>query len=59
MTIIISLIVAIGIAGFAYSKLSQRTGYGNTKSILPTIGVIFGVSWIVGYTLLHFVLHLS
>lgn len=59
MDYIVSLIVAAGIAGFAYSKLSQRAGYGNTKSILPTIGIIFGVSWIIGYTLLRFVLHIG
>jgi hypothetical protein len=59
MDYIISLIVAAGLAGFAYSKLARSAGYGNAKSILPTIGIIFGVSWIIGYTLLRFVLHIG
>jgi hypothetical protein len=59
MNPLISLFLAAGVTTFAYTKLNQRTGYGNTASIVPTLVVIFFATLIVAYTLFQFVLHLS
>ena len=58
MDFIVALVIAAGIAGFAYSKLSRRAGYGNTQSILGVIAVSFVISLIVVYTILKYIIHL-
>lgn len=59
MNPLIALFVAAGVTTFAYTKLTQRTGYGNAKSIIPGLAVIFIITFIIVYTLAQFVLHLS
>jgi hypothetical protein len=56
---LISLFLAAGVAAFAYTKLGRRVGYGNTQNVILIVSVIFVITWIVGYTLARFVLHLT
>jgi len=55
----IAIFLAVGITTFAYTKLNRRAGYGNTKSIIPSLIAIFFIVLIVVYTLLRFVLNFS
>lgn len=55
----IAWLLAIGVTTFAYTKLNRRVGYGNTKSIIPSLIAIFVVVWVVVYTLLRFVINFS
>lgn len=56
MDTLIPLILAAGMATFAYSKLGRRTGYGNTQNILILVGVTFVITFLVAYTLFKYVL---
>jgi threonine/homoserine efflux transporter RhtA len=59
MNFIVALVVAAGVAYFAYSKLGRRAGYGNTQSILPTVAVSFILSFIIVFTILKFFIKLN
>jgi len=55
----ISLFMAAGAAGWAYSKLGRRVGYGNTQNVWILTGAAFVFVFLFFITLLHYVLHLS
>jgi hypothetical protein len=54
-----SFFFAAGIAGFAYTKMGPRLGYGNTKSVWMFVGLAFILSFIFFYTFITYVVHLS
>lgn len=55
--LLISLILAAGVAGFVYSKMGRRIGYGNEAMVWKmTLGALV-VAFFVIYTLLRFVLN--
>lgn len=43
------------IAGFAYSRMGRRVGYGNTGNVWTIVGVVFVLSTIIFYTILSLV----
>lgn len=53
----LSLFIAAGVAGFAYSKLGRRVGYGNNREVVTIVAVAFVLSYIFVFTFLKFVLH--
>lgn len=50
---LLSLFVAAGVAGLAYSKLGRRVGYGNSANVWTIVGVIFGLTFLVMIILLN------
>ena len=53
----ISLFFGAGVAGFFYSKLGRRVGYGNAQSVWLIVGATFLIATVVGYTLMVWVFH--
>jgi len=51
-----SLCFGAGVAGFAYTKLGRRVGYGNTANVWTVVGVVFVLVTIIFYTVLKFFL---
>ena len=47
-----SIFFGAGVAGFAYSKLGPRLGYGKSQNVGITTGVIFVLSSIVFFTIM-------
>lgn len=47
-----------GAAGFVYSKMERRIGYGNTSNVWMVTGIVFVLSLIVFYTILKFILNI-
>lgn len=56
---LISLFIAAGVAGFAYSKLGQRIGYGNSQSVWTIVVAAFVVSFLIVFILLHTLLTIN
>jgi hypothetical protein len=56
MDLLYSVFFGAGVAGFAYSKLGRRAGYGNTQNIWTIVIVSFVIAAIFFYTLLDYVL---
>jgi hypothetical protein len=54
-----SFFFAAGVAGFAYTKMGSRLGYGNGKSVWMFVGLSFILSFIFFYTFITYVVHLS
>ncbi len=59
MNTVIALILATGVAGFAFTKLGRRAGYGNQQSIYGVTAISFVFTFIIVFTVLHFILHLA
>jgi hypothetical protein len=47
MAILFALFFGAGVAGFTYSKMNQRLGYGNNQSLWTVTIVVFIISAIV------------
>lgn len=52
MVFLLSMMIAGGVATFAYSKMGQRLGYTNTQDVVIVVGVVFVLSTIMAFTLL-------
>jgi hypothetical protein len=52
MNLLYSVFFGAGVAGFAYTRLGRRVGYGNTQNVWTLVGVIFVLSTIVFFTVL-------
>jgi hypothetical protein len=52
MNLLYSIFFGAGVAGFAYTRIGRRVGYGNTQNVTVTIGVIFVLSTAVFFTVL-------
>jgi hypothetical protein len=52
MNLLYSIFFGAGVAGFAYTRIGRRVGYGNTQNVTVTIGVIFVLSTAVFFTIL-------
>lgn len=59
MNLMYSFFFAAGVAGFAYTKMGRRVGYGNAQSVWVLVGVAFILAFIFFYTLTTLVLHLQ
>ena len=50
---LLSLFVAAGVAGLAYSKLGRRVGYGNSANVWTMVAIVFVLSFVVMIILLN------
>lgn len=56
MDMLYSFFLGAGLAGFTYSHMGRRVGYGNTANVWTVVGVVFVIGTIVFYTVLKFIL---
>lgn len=54
----IAFFFAAGVAGWTYSKMGRRVGYGNTQNVAVIVAVTFVIAFLFFFTLLHFVLNM-
>jgi hypothetical protein len=52
MNLLHAIFFGAGIAGFAYTRLGRRAGYGNTQNVAIITGVIFVLTTAVFFTIL-------
>lgn len=52
MDLIIAMAFGAGVAGWAYTKLGRRVGYGNQQNVWTIVGVVFVISTIIFLTIL-------
>jgi hypothetical protein len=52
MDFLLALFFGAGVAGFAYTRIGRRVGYGNTQNVALIIGVIFVLTSAVFFTIL-------
>lgn len=57
--VLLSLMMAAGIAAFVYSKMGPRLGYGNSQNVWVVVGVCFALVFLVMITLLKYVIKLN
>jgi hypothetical protein len=57
MDLLYSIFFGAGVAGFSYTRMGRRVGYGNTQNVVVVVGVIFGLTTIFFYTVLRFILN--
>ena len=58
MDFLYSLFFGAGVAGFVYSKLGRRIGYGNTQNVWVVVGACFVIAAIFFFTLMAYVLNI-
>jgi hypothetical protein len=58
MALLYSLFFGAGVAGFAYTKLGRRAGYGNTQNVITIVGVIFVLTTLVFLIILTTLVHI-
>ena len=49
--VFVALLLAIGVATWVYTKLQQRTGYGNSKDAFKGAAIAGGIAFVVLLTL--------
>lgn len=59
MILLYSIFFGAGVAGFAYTRIGRRVGYGNSQNVWTVVGVIFVLSSAFFYTILRFFLNFS
>ena len=47
-----------GVAGYAYTKMGRRVGYGNTQNVIVVVGVIFVLTTLFFFTVLKYILNI-
>lgn len=57
MDVLYSLFFGAGVAGFAYTRLGRRVGYGNEQYVWMIVGTVFILTAIFFYTVLKFILN--
>lgn len=53
---VVALLASISISVWAFTKLQQRTGYGNDKTAVKGAAVVFVIVFIVVFTLGHMII---
>jgi hypothetical protein len=56
MKLLYAVFFGAGVAGFAYSKLGKRVGYGNQQNVWTIVGVVFLLVTAFFYTIVAFFL---
>jgi hypothetical protein len=54
MSFLYCLFFGAGVAGFAYSRMGRRLGYGNQQNVAIVVGAIFILSTAFFYTIVRF-----
>ncbi|HVX56522.1 MAG TPA: hypothetical protein VHA37_02215 [Candidatus Saccharimonadales bacterium] len=54
MKLLYAVFFGAGVAGFAYSRMGRRVGYGNQTNVWTMVGVVFVLVTIIFYTILSF-----
>ena len=57
MDMLYAIFFGAGVAGFAYTKLGRRVGYGNSQNVFAIVAVAFILSSIFFYTILAYILN--
>lgn len=52
MNLLYAVFFGAGVAGFVYSRMGRRLGYGNPQGVWLVVGVTFVLVTIVFYTIL-------
>lgn len=50
MNFLFAVLFGAGVAGFAYTRLGKRVGYGNSQNVWLIVGVFFVIATIIFYT---------
>lgn len=56
MKLLYAVFFGAGVAGFAYSKLGKRVGYGNQQNVWTIVGVVFVLVTAFFYTIVAFLI---
>lgn len=56
MTWLYAVFFGAGVAAWMYSKMGRRLGYGNTQNVTIMVAVVFVLTTIIFWTILHFFL---
>ena len=59
MDFLYSLFFGAGVAGFAYTRMGRRVGYGNSGNVVLVVGVIFILTTLFFFTILRFILNIK
>jgi hypothetical protein len=59
MDLTYSLFFGAGVAGFTYTRMGKRVGYGNSGNVALVVGVVFVLTTIVFFTILRFILNIK
>lgn len=51
-----ALLLAIGVGVWVYTKLARNTGYGNEKNAYIGAGVVAGIVFLVGFSILSIIM---
>jgi hypothetical protein len=57
MKLLYAFFFGAGVAGFSYTRLGRRAGYGNTQNVVTIVGVIFVLTTIVFFSILSLFIH--
>jgi beta-lactamase regulating signal transducer with metallopeptidase domain len=57
MDALYSIFFGAGVAGFVYSKMGRRVGYGNATNVWLVVGISFIIAAIFFYTLMAVILN--
>lgn len=57
MDLLYSIFFGAGVAGYSYTKMGRRVGFDNTQNVTMVVGVVFILTALFFYTILHYVLH--
>ncbi len=52
MTLLFAIFFGAGVAGFTYTKMGRRVGYGNSQNVGLVVGVAFLLATAFFYTVL-------
>lgn len=57
MNFLYAIFFGAGVAGFAYTRLGRRVGYGNSQNVWLITGVAFVIATAVFYTIFAYILN--
>ena len=58
MDLLYAIFFGAGVAGFAYTRMGRRAGYGNTQNVTVIVAVSFVLATLFFYTVLKYILNI-